>query len=84
MSLFVIPRRLSLRLEKLQRDFLLVGRRAPKKASFSGSFLGIRKLSTLNKDLLGKWSWGFAYENEALWNLVIVGKYQEEEAGWCS
>ena len=36
-SLFVIPRKVSLRLEKLQRDFLWVGvggRRAPKKASF--------------------------------------------------
>ena len=26
----------------------------------------------------------FAYENEALWKLVIVGKYREEEGGWRS
>ncbi|KAL6329295.1 hypothetical protein AAG906_015504 [Vitis piasezkii] len=26
----------------------------------------------------------FAYENEAMWKLVIVGKYGEEEGGWCS
>ena len=43
--------------------------------------LGIRKLSTLNKALLGKWSRRFASENEALWKLVIIGKYGEEEGG---
>ncbi|KAL6342305.1 hypothetical protein AAG906_007519 [Vitis piasezkii] len=75
-SLFVIPRKVSLKLEKLQRDFLWGGR--------EGKSLGIRKLSTLNKKPLGKWSWRFASKNKVLWKLVIVGKYGEEERGWCS
>ena len=43
--------------------------------------LWIRKLSTLNKALLGKWSRRFTSENDALWKLVIIGKYGEEEGG---
>ena len=46
--------------------------------------LGVRKLSYLNRALLGKWCWRFAYENEPFWKHVIVGKYGEEEGGWCS
>lgn len=45
--------------------------------------LGIRKLSTLNKVLQGKWIWRFTLENESLSKWVVAEKY-EEEGGWCS
>ena len=44
-----------------------------------GRGLGVRKLSLLNKALLGKWCWRFAYENDLFWKQVVVGKYGEEE-----
>ena len=43
--------------------------------------MGVRKLSSLNKALLGKWCWRFASKNELLWKQVIVGNYGEEEGG---
>ena len=46
--------------------------------------LGIRNLSLLNKALLGKWCWRYASKNAPFWKQVIVGKYGEEEGGWCS
>ena len=46
--------------------------------------LGIKNLSVLNKALLGKWSWRFVCERNPLWKRVIVGKYGQQEGGWCS
>ena len=46
--------------------------------------LGIKNLSVLNKALLGKWSWRFVCERNPLWKWVIVGKYGQQEGGWCS
>ena len=46
--------------------------------------LGVRCLSKLNRALLGKWSWCFVEENEALWHQVINRKYGVEEGGWCT
>ena len=46
--------------------------------------LGVKSITTLNKALLGKWSWHFASEREAFWNQVIMGKYGEERGGWSS
>ena len=43
--------------------------------------LSIRNLSMMNKALLGKWCWRFAFENEFFWKQVIVGKYGEEDGG---
>ena len=72
------------RIEKLQRDFLwgdskihLVGWDkvcAPK----ANGGLGIRKLTTFNKALLGKWLWRFGKEEDRLWNRVVASKYREE------
>ena len=44
--------------------------------------LGFKSLATLNRALLGKWSWRFANERKTLWNQVIRGKYGEERCGW--
>ena len=37
--------------------------------------LGIRKIVLLNKALLGKWIWRFAFEDDILWKKVIGVKY---------
>ena len=43
--------------------------------------LGVKNLSSLNKDLLCKRSWRYAIEKEVPWVAVIKGKYGEEEGG---
>ncbi|RVW52237.1 LINE-1 reverse transcriptase-like [Vitis vinifera] len=44
--------------------------------------LGIRKIDFLNKTLLGKWVWRYAYEKDNLWKKVIGVKYGQEGCGW--
>ncbi|RVW53516.1 LINE-1 reverse transcriptase-like [Vitis vinifera] len=39
--------------------------------------LGLRRIATLNRALLGKWTWRFACERDNLWKQVISTKY-----GW--
>ena len=63
LSLFTIPTYVANRIEKLQRDFLwdnskthLVGWDKVC-APIANGGLGIRKLTTFNKALLGKWLW---------------------------
>ncbi|KAJ9677520.1 hypothetical protein PVL29_022489 [Vitis rotundifolia] len=94
MSLFIIPRKVCARLEKIQRDFLWGGGTLEKKphlvnwrvvcADMRHGGLGICSLVSLNKALLGKWSWKFAVEGNSLWKQVIIDKYGVDEAGWCS
>ena len=43
--------------------------------------LGIRKLTTFNKALLGKWLWRFGIEENMLWRRVVALKYGEELGG---
>ncbi|RVW65713.1 LINE-1 retrotransposable element ORF2 protein [Vitis vinifera] len=80
------------RLEKLRRDFLWGGGKHGKKIHLikwevvctqkeSGG-LGIRKFGILNKALLGKWIWRFAFEEEFLWRKVIGVKYGQVGFGW--
>ena len=40
--------------------------------------LEIRKLTTFNKTLLGKWLWHFGVEETQLWRRVVVLKFGEE------
>ena len=93
MSLVVIPHKVCLRLEKIQKDFLW-GRGVSQSRSHLVNWfifyvekkdggLGIKNLSMLNKALLGKRCWKFASENEPSWKQVIVGKYGEEMGDWC-
>ncbi|RVW23454.1 putative ribonuclease H protein [Vitis vinifera] len=94
MSLLRIPRAVSLRLEKIQRDFLWGGGALEKKPHLvnwdtvcldkSKGGLGVRCLSTLNRALLCKWNWRFANERDKLWRHVISRKFGEEEGGWYS
>ncbi|RVW30345.1 Transposon TX1 uncharacterized 149 kDa protein [Vitis vinifera] len=44
--------------------------------------LSLRKLTLLNKALLGKWVWRFACVKEDLWKQVLVAKYGQEDLGW--
>ena len=85
MSLFRMPKVVARRLEKLQRDFLWGGGNLERKAHLVNwevvcadkekGGLGIRKLALLNKALLDKWIWRFAYDKENLWKKVILVKY---------
>ncbi|RVW50222.1 Threonine--tRNA ligase, mitochondrial 1 [Vitis vinifera] len=94
MSLLRIPRAVSLRLEKIQRDFLWGGGALKKKPHLvkwdtvcldkSKGGLGVRRLSILNRALLCKWNWRFANERDKLWRCVISRKFGEEEGGWYS
>ncbi|RVW44342.1 LINE-1 reverse transcriptase-like [Vitis vinifera] len=44
--------------------------------------LGLRKLAMLNKALLGKWIWRYAYDKDNLWKQAIKVKYGQEGLGW--
>ncbi|RVW52701.1 putative ribonuclease H protein [Vitis vinifera] len=91
MSLFVIPRKMRLRLEKIQMEFLwgdLEERRKIhlvrwtvicKDKRYGG--LGLRHLKDFNYALLRKWLWRFPLESESFWRKVIIGKFGEEEGG---
>ena len=94
MSLLRMPRVISLRLEKIQRDFLWGGGALERKPHLVNwdtvcldkrkGGLGVRRLSTLNRALLCKWNWRFANERKNFWRHVISRKFGEEEGGWGS
>ncbi|RVW99510.1 putative ribonuclease H protein [Vitis vinifera] len=92
MSVFRMPKSVARRIEKLQRDFLWGGANGDNKvhlvrwevvcADKEKGGLGLRKLTLLNKALLGKWIWRFARAKEELWKKVLEAKYGKEELGW--
>ena len=94
MSLFRLPRKVKIGLEKIQRDFLWGGGNLERKihlvkcdivcSSKVKGGLGIRSLSKLNKALLGKWNWRFAMEENSVWMNIISLKYGMENGGWFS
>ena len=89
-----MPKLVVKRLEKLQRDFLWGGGSPERKIHLINwgvvcthkekGGLGIRKIVLLNKALLGKWIWRFAFEKDVLWKKVIGVKYGLEGCGWRS
>uniref|UniRef100_A0A2N9F693 Uncharacterized protein n=1 Tax=Fagus sylvatica TaxID=28930 RepID=A0A2N9F693_FAGSY len=44
--------------------------------------LGIHNLRLFNQALLGKWLWRFGTEQDALWQKVIISKYDSMQGGW--
>ena len=94
MSLFLIPKGVKFRLEKIQWDFLWGGGNLDRKinlvkwgticTSKKGGGLNIRRLEILNKSLLGKWNWRLALEDNPPWKNLIKLKYGLEEGRWFS
>ena len=92
MSLFGMPKTVARRLEKVHRDFFWGGGNLERKAHLvnwevvcadkNKGGLGLRKLALLNKALLGKWIWRFAFDKDNLWKQVIMVKYGQEGHGW--
>ena len=87
LSLFTIPTHVTNKIERLQRDFLwgdsklhLVGWDKVC-APLQNGGLGVRKLTTFNKALLGKWLWRFGNEETRLWRRVVALKFGEEWGG---
>ncbi|RVX08282.1 putative ribonuclease H protein [Vitis vinifera] len=89
MSLFYLPRKVRLRLKKIQRDFLWGGGALEQRSHLvrwnlvclerKKGGLGVRNLALMNKALLSKWNWRFAIESEALWKQVISNNYGVDE-----
>ena len=84
LSLFTIPTHVANKIERVQRDFLwgdskthLVGWDKVC-APLENGGLGVRKLTTFNRALLGKWLWRFGIEETRLWRRVIALKFGEE------
>lgn len=44
--------------------------------------LGVRKLSTFNEALLGKWLWRYKVEREISRKRVVLAKYGNEWGDW--
>ena len=94
MSIFRMPKSVVKRLEKLQRDFLWGGGSTGRKIHLviwkvvctqkEKGGLGIRRMGSFNKALLGKWVWRFAVEKDVLWKKVIGVKHGLEGGGWKS
>ena len=87
LSLFTIPTHVANKIERLQRNFLwgeskthLVGWDKVCTPLENGG-LGVRKLTTPNKALLGKWLWQFRVEEIRLWRRVVALKFGEEWEG---
>ena len=81
MSLFYLPRKLRLRLEKIQKDFLWGGGALMQRPHLvrwnlvclekRKGGLGVRNLALMNRALLSKWNWCYTNEREAFWKQVI-------------
>ena len=92
LSLFMIPKHVAARIEKLQQNFLWGGLGDGFKHHLVGwdtvcsplahGGLGVRKVEVFNKALLGKWLWKFGREETHLWRRVIAAKHGLDCGGW--
>ena len=76
--LFTIPTHVANKIEKLQRDFLWGDTKTHLLGWDKVCMPIIRKLTTFNKALLGKWLWHFGIEENRLWRRVVDLKFGEE------
>ena len=90
LSLFTILTHVANKIKRLQRDFLwgdsklhLVGWDKVC-APLKNGGLGVRKLTTFNKALLGKWLWRFGIDGTRLWRRVVILKFGKEYGRWTS
>ena len=84
MILVRMPTVVANRLEKLQRNFLWGGGVIEKKSHLikwdvicsekEQGGLGLRKLTVMNKVLLGKWIWRFTLKVDNTWKRLICSK----------
>ena len=94
LSLLPLPGKVANCMEKLQRNFLWSGiggesklhlvkwAKVCKPLQVGG--LGIRRLTSFNSALIGKWLWRYGMETDALWRRVIEAKYGNILGGWCT
>ena len=92
LSLFRMPQKVCVRLERIKRQFLWGGSNLVKKIPLvrwatvcsekSKGGIGLKSFSKLNKALLSKWSWRFANDINELWRKVICCKFGESIGGW--
>ena len=66
------------KIEKLQRDFLWGDSKTYLLGWDKVCMPIIRKLTTFNKALQGKWLWHFGIEENRLWRRVVDLKFGEE------
>ena len=84
LSLFTTPTHVANKIKKLQRDFLWGGSKTHLLGwdklcmPIANGGLGIRKLTTFNKALLGKWLLHFGIEENRLWRRAVTLKFGEE------
>ncbi|KAJ9698883.1 hypothetical protein PVL29_007787 [Vitis rotundifolia] len=92
LSLFKIPASVTVRIERMQGDFLW-SRVGEGKRDHLVSWdvvcipkakggLGLGRISLRNSALLGKWLWRFPREGSALWHQVILSIYGSHSNGW--
>ena len=81
LSIFTNPMHVANKIERMQRDFLwgdskthLVGWDKVC-APLENGGLGVRKLTTFNKALLGKWLSRFGIEETRVWRRVVALKF---------
>ena len=92
LSLFTIPCSVAKRIEQIQRNFLWGGTVEASKhplvkwdtvcSPIAKGGLGVRKLVTFNRALLGKWLWRFGVEGNRLWKRVLVARHGAACGAW--
>ena len=91
LSLFIVPKAVATRLERIQRKFLLGSSKECFKYPLVAwekvclplelDGLGIWKLVSFNQALLGKWLWRYDHEVTHLWQRVIAINMERGKGG---
>ena len=82
MSLFVIPRKVRLRLETIQKPYLVSWSIVFSDKKKKGGLVWALEVSLLNWALLGKRNWRYVSDGEGFWKQIMEEKYRKEGAGW--